>query len=116
MAASRTGSLFFIKDGTVERSSSMDSEVCRAQIQPTAAKPIGQQFVVQMDNKGRHTAKANQEFLKTQKHSTMVSTTLLGFSSTTNNPYLYNLSSPFVFLKLVEFLNSYYNILLKLKV
>lgn len=65
MAASRTGSLFFIEDVTVERSSSMNSEVCRAQIQPTAAKPIGQQFVVQMDNKGRHTAKANQEFLKT---------------------------------------------------
>ncbi len=71
MASSGTVSLVFIDDVTEDRSSRMNSEVYRdilsAQIQPNAAKLIGQRFIVQMDNDPKHTAKATQEFLKTKK-------------------------------------------------
>ncbi len=65
MASSGTGLLVFIDDVTGDRSSWMNSQVCR--IQPNAAKLIGWRFIVQMDNDPKHTAKATQEFLKVKK-------------------------------------------------
>ncbi len=71
MASSGTGLLVFSDDVTEERRSQKNSEVYRdilsAQIQPNAAKLIGQRFIVQMDNDPKHTAKATQEFLKVKK-------------------------------------------------
>ena len=65
LAANGTGSLGFIDNVTVDRSSRMNSEVYRAvlsaQIQSNAAKLIGQRFTVQMDNNPKHTVKAAQE-------------------------------------------------------
>ncbi len=65
MASSGTGLLVFIDDVTEDRSSRMNSQVCR--MQPNAAKLIGWRFIVQMDNDPKHTAKATQEFLKVKK-------------------------------------------------
>ncbi len=71
MASSSTGLLVFIDDVTEDRSSRKNSEVYRdilsAQIQPNAAKLIGQRFIVQMDDDPKHTAKATLEFLKIKK-------------------------------------------------
>ncbi len=66
MASSSTGLLVFIDDVTEDRSSRKNSEVyiLSAQIQPNAAKLIGQRFIVQMDDDPKHTAKATLEFLK----------------------------------------------------
>ncbi len=68
MASSGTGLIVFSDDVTEDRSSQKNSEVYRdilsVQIQPNAAKLIGQHFIVQMDNAPKHTAKATQECLK----------------------------------------------------
>lgn len=44
-----------------------NSSEYRAQIQPHAAKMVGQLFTVLMDNHSRHTATVTQEFLKAKK-------------------------------------------------
>ncbi len=71
IASSGTGLLVFSDDVTEDRSSRMNSEVCRdifsAQIQLNGAKLIGRRFIVQMDDDPKHTAKATQEFLKVKK-------------------------------------------------
>ncbi len=75
MASSGTGLLVFSDDVTEDRSSWMNSEVCRdilsAQIQSNGAKLIGRRFIVQMDDDPKHTAKATQEFLKVKKCNTL---------------------------------------------
>lgn len=67
MAANGTRSLVFTDDVTADRSSRMNSDVCRAtpsaQIQPNVVKPIGRPFRVQMDYDPKHTVEATQEFL-----------------------------------------------------
>uniref|UniRef100_A0AAX7V033 Transposase Tc1-like domain-containing protein n=1 Tax=Astatotilapia calliptera TaxID=8154 RepID=A0AAX7V033_ASTCA len=66
MAASRTGSFVFIDDVTVDKSSTMNSEVFQAiksaHIQPNASELIVRRFTVQMDNDLKHTAKATNVF------------------------------------------------------
>ena len=68
IAASGTGSLVFIDDVTAYRGSGINSEEYRAllfaQIQPSAAKPTGECFTVQMDNELKHNTKDTQDLIK----------------------------------------------------
>ena len=68
MADNATDLSVIIDDVTADRSSTMNSEVCRVilsdRIQPNATKPIWLHLRVQMDKTPKRTEKATQDILK----------------------------------------------------